>query len=260
MSARGCDGTHLFRRQGPQAWQAAAGPVRAPLACPGLVRPLPAVPGSAVLCRCAGSTVGQQPMTSARFKPRCTGRFTRRSCGYVRRHVQYPSRILALGCGTGRMPAWRASGYPHERVVGVDASTIMVENAGDGGGPDQAHFAAERLAFADAAFDLVVVTLPVSHWTDKAAGLAGVGRVMAPGATLVVAGVSPDGRFPALTAWSRHRKPWLRRELPSLIAAAGFRVHHVEQARPVALIAASRPSAPQKRAEAGPSAPQVVVV
>lgn len=126
--------------------------------------------------------------------------------------------------------------------------------------PDQAHFAAERLAFADAAFDLVVVTLPVSHWSDKAAGLAGIGRVMAPGATLVVADVSPDGRFPALTAWSRHRKPRLRRGLPSLIAAAGFRVHHVEQVRPVALIAASRPSARQKRAGAGPSAPRVVVV
>lgn len=171
------------------------------------------------------------------------------------------NRILEVGCGTGRMPARRASGYPHARVVGVDASTRMIENAGHGAVPDRAHFAAaERLPSADAAFDLVVVTLPVSHWADKATGLAEIVRVMALGATLVVTDVSPDGRFPTLTAWSRHRKPWLRRGLPSLIAAAGFRVHHVEQVPPVALIAASRPSARQKRAGTGPSVPQVAVV
>lgn len=149
---------------------------------------------------------------------------------------------------------------PHERVVGVDASTRMVENAGDWGGSRPGPLRRRAACLADAAFDLVVVTLPVSHWSDKAAGLAEIGRVIALGATLVVADVSPDGRFPALTAWSRHRKPWLRRGLPSLIAAAGFRVHHVDQVRPVALIAARRPSARQKRAATGPSAPQVVVV
>jgi ubiquinone/menaquinone biosynthesis C-methylase UbiE len=50
---------------------------------------------------------------------------------------------------------------------------------------------AERLPFADAVFDLVVVTLPVSHWSDKAAGMAQISRVMAPDGTLVAAGVSP---------------------------------------------------------------------
>ena len=57
----------------------------------------------------------------------------------------------------------------------------------------------------------MVVTLPVSHWADKATGLAEIVRVMALGATLVVTDVSPDGRFPTLTAWSRHEamaSPW----------------------------------------------------
>jgi SAM-dependent methyltransferase len=48
---------------------------------------------------------------------------------------------------------------------------------------------AGQLPFGDAVFDLVVATLSVSHWSDKAAGLAEISRVMTPDATLVVADV-----------------------------------------------------------------------
>lgn len=85
------------------------------------------------------------------------------------------------------------------------------------------------------------------------------GQPLESGQRQVVTITVTDDEAP-LTAWSRHRKPWLRRGLPSLIAAAGFRVHHVEQVPPVALIAAGRPSARQKRAGTGPSVPQVAVV
>ena len=55
---------------------------------------------------------------------------------------------------------------------------------------------AERLPFVDAVFDLVVVTLSVSHWRDSAAGLAQISRVMAPDGTLVAAGPSAARPFP----------------------------------------------------------------
>lgn len=114
----------------------------------------------------------------------------------------------------------------------------MIGNA-DAAVSAQASFAgaaAEQLPFADATFDLVVVTLSVSHWCDKAVGLAEIGRVMAPGATLVAADVSPGWRSQPLTAWVRRRKSWLRRGLPLLIACAGFHVEHVEPIRSVAHI------------------------
>ena len=67
-------------------------------------------------------------------------------------------------------------------MVGIDASTGMIQNAATTTGPRRSRFAAamaERLPFADAVFDLVVVTLSVAHWRDRAAGLAQISRVMA---------------------------------------------------------------------------------
>jgi ubiquinone/menaquinone biosynthesis C-methylase UbiE len=159
---------------------------------------------------------------------------------YARQQVQHPGRILDVGCGTGRLSARLVSGYRHARVVGVDASTRMIRYAGATAAPYRAHFAAaaaEQLPFADAAFGLVVVTLSVAHWCDQTAGLAEIGRVMAPGATLVAADVTPGWRLQPPTAWARHRKSWLRRGLPSLIAGSGFRVECVEPIRAVAHIA-----------------------
>lgn len=159
---------------------------------------------------------------------------------YARRHVQRPGRILDVGCGTGRLADRLISAYRHACVAGVDASTEMIRNAGTEAVSYRARFAAaaaEQLPFADAAFDLVVVTLSVSHWCDKAAGLAEISRVMAPGAILVMADVAPDWRPQPVTAWARHRKSWLRRGLPLLIAGSGLRVEHVEPIRAVAHIA-----------------------
>lgn len=157
---------------------------------------------------------------------------------YARQHVHHPGRILDVGCGTGRLPAKLISGYRHARVVGVDVSTEMIKNANAAAAPHRAHFAAaaaERLPFADAVFDLVVVTLSLSHWCDKAAGLAEIGRVMAPGATLVAAEVSQARPRHALIARTRYRKLRFPPGLPSLIAAGSLCVEHVEPIRSVAV-------------------------
>ena len=159
---------------------------------------------------------------------------------YARRHVQYPRRILDVGCGTGRLSAGLLSGYHHARVVGVDASTGMIRNACAVPRPGRARFAAaaaERLPFADAAFDLVVATLSVAHWCDQAAGLAEIRRVMAPGAILVAADVTAGWRFQPIIVGARCRRLLLRRGLPSLIAGSGLHVEHVEPIRAVAHIA-----------------------
>ena len=78
--------------------------------------------------------------------------------------------ILDVGCGTGRLSARLASAYDQARVVGIDASTGMIQNAATTTVSRRSRFAAataERLPFADAVFDLVVVTLSVSHWRHR---------------------------------------------------------------------------------------------
>lgn len=150
MPTRGCDGTYLFRRQGPQAWQGAAGPVRT--------------------LRSRAQTSSGRSRRYRIGRPESVRRFDSWAATYALSQIQtalYGPVHTRRSCGT------------HDGMSSTQP---------------------------DAALDLVVVTLSVSRWADKAAGLAEIGRVMAPGATLMVADVSLDGRFPTLTVWSRHRK------------------------------------------------------
>jgi SAM-dependent methyltransferase len=159
---------------------------------------------------------------------------------YVWRQVGAPRWILDVGCGTGRLTARLTSACPQAHVVGIDACTAMIENAVTAPVPHQAHFAtavAERLPFADAIFDLVLVTLSVSHWHDKLAGLAEISRVMAADATLVAADVCPAQPFRPVIARPRRSRPGRPPGLPCLIAASGLRIEHLEPIRSVALIA-----------------------
>lgn len=159
---------------------------------------------------------------------------------YVREQVQYPGTILDVGCGTGRLAARLAAAYFRAHVVAVDASAGMIRNAVTAPVLRRGCFAAaaaEHLPFADAIFDLVVVTLSLSHWRDRAAGLAEIGRVMAPEATLVACEVCPGRSFRPAGAWAARGKAGVPGGLPALIAAGGLRVEHAEPIRSVALIA-----------------------
>jgi SAM-dependent methyltransferase len=71
--------------------------------------------------------------------------------------------------------------------------------------------AAEQLPFADRTFDLAVVTMSLRHWTDPAAGIAQIDRVLILGGVLVVADVLPAcrRRGPHVSV------PWRRGHIPS---------------------------------------------
>jgi SAM-dependent methyltransferase len=125
-------------------------------------------------------------------------------------------------------------------VVGVDASTGMIKKARPVPAVPCPCFmpaVAERLPFADVVFDLVMITLSLSHWRDQAAGLAEVSRVMVPSATLLAADVLPARPPRSIRARARRRGPGLSSRLPELITASGLRVRHVEPIRSVVIVA-----------------------
>jgi SAM-dependent methyltransferase len=80
------------------------------------------------------------------------------------------STVVNVGAGAG-------SYEPHDRfVVGVDPSaTMLAQRTADAAPAVRA--VAERLPFADAAFDAAMATLTLHHWTDVARGLAELRRI-----------------------------------------------------------------------------------
>ncbi|MEY2436466.1 MAG: hypothetical protein QOF97_1302 [Acidimicrobiaceae bacterium] len=76
--------------------------------------------------------------------------------------------VLNVGAGTG-------SYEPDDRlVVSIDASAVMLAQHP---GPRRVMGVAERLPFADGAFDATLAIFTVHHWSDPAAGLAELQRV-----------------------------------------------------------------------------------
>jgi len=112
-----------------------------------------------------------------------------------------PGDVLDAACGTGRYSAVLA-GRGH-RVVGVDSSPGMLARARErvpGGDFRLGDLA--RLPVADAAADLVVCGLALTHVSDLGPVLAEFARVLRPGGHVVLCDVHPEsvarGSIPAL--------------------------------------------------------------
>ena len=108
--------------------------------------------------------------------------------------VQAPATILEVGCGPGHLAniLADASGY---KVTGLDLDPEMVERArvnaqrAANAAGNEATFVvgdAAALPFADASFDLVLSTFSMHHWSDPAAGLQEIGRVLRPGGRVLI--------------------------------------------------------------------------
>jgi ubiquinone/menaquinone biosynthesis C-methylase UbiE len=103
-------------------------------------------------------------------------------------------RVLDVGCGTGRLLRQARRRYRSAELVGVDLARGMLAAAIAATPTDLGirylHAGAEHLPFTEGVFDLVVATMSMRHWTDQAAGIAEIGRVLTPG------GVRPCRRLP----------------------------------------------------------------
>jgi len=104
------------------------------------------------------------------------------------------ARVLEVGCGPGHLSI-RLARQHGLHTTGLDLDPAMIERAR--ANADRAGEGAERrpsflvgdvtsMPFPDGSFDLVVSTMSMHHWTDPAAGLAEMARVLRPGARALV--------------------------------------------------------------------------
>ena len=105
------------------------------------------------------------------------------------------SRLLDVGCGTGRLAARLARAHPEARIVGCDFSAGMLEHAAErlqaSARVALVRGDATRLPFADGAFDAAVSTEAFHWFPDQDAALVEPRRVLRPGGRLLLALVSP---------------------------------------------------------------------
>jgi len=104
------------------------------------------------------------------------------------------ARVLEVGCGPGHLSVRLARRHGLE-MTGLDLDPAMIERARanadrtmDGEVRRRSFVVGDvaSLPFPDGTFDLVVSTMSMHHWTDPAAGLAEMARVLRPGARALV--------------------------------------------------------------------------
>ncbi|MFD2277451.1 methyltransferase domain-containing protein [Rubritalea spongiae] len=99
-----------------------------------------------------------------------------------------PSSVLEVGCGTGVVLRRMKDVLPETvRLAGADVSECLLEKAREKDPSiEWKKVEAERLSFANASFDIVVMHTLLSHVDDPVALLAEAKRVLVPGGTIVV--------------------------------------------------------------------------
>ncbi|MCX7708009.1 MAG: class I SAM-dependent methyltransferase [Anaerolineae bacterium] len=98
-----------------------------------------------------------------------------------------------LGCGAGQLAVELAQAAPELRVTGIDLSNLLLaqalRKAAAAGLAHRVDFRTgdvERAPFEDASLDLVVSTLSLHHWSNPAAVLDEVARILKPGGAFVI--------------------------------------------------------------------------
>lgn len=148
--------------------------------------------------------------------------------------VKPGDHVLDVACGTGNLTL-TAQSYvgPAGKVYGIDAAPEMIEAAQK----KAARYApavifeiglVEKLAFSDAAFDVVISRLAIHHLPDdlKLRAFAEILRVLKPGGHLLIADFTPP-KNPVLNhitsaVIGSHMMQTDIWKLPSMLQSAGF--------------------------------------
>jgi ubiquinone/menaquinone biosynthesis C-methylase UbiE len=109
------------------------------------------------------------------------------------------AKVLEVGCGPGHLSIRVARGHRLD-VTGIDLDPAMIERAranaarppeAEGGPPTFIVGDVAALPFKYSAFDLVVSTFSMHHWSDPAAGLGEIHRVLRPGGRALIWDLKP---------------------------------------------------------------------
>jgi malonyl-CoA O-methyltransferase len=115
-----------------------------------------------------------------------------------------PEAVLDLGCGTGHGAAALAARWPGARVIALDASPAMLEEAArrEGGGRIERLCAeAESIPLPDASMDLVFSNLLLPWCEDIDTVFAEIARVLAPRGLVTFTTLGPDTLVELRSAW-----------------------------------------------------------
>jgi SAM-dependent methyltransferase len=113
------------------------------------------------------------------------------------------ARVLEVGCGPGHLSTRLAHEHGLD-VTGLDLDPAMTERAWanatsatttDGRQPTFVTGDVAALPFDDAAFDLIVSTFSVHHWSDPGAGIGEMARVLRPGGRALIWDLGPGSRL-----------------------------------------------------------------
>ena len=142
--------------------------------------------------------------------------------------VPRPTKILDVGCGTGRLLRTASQRFPGARLEGVDAAPEMVEVAKRLLPPDAPihieEATAEALPFADGQFDLVFSTMTFHHWADQKKGMSEVARVLAPNGRWLLADFIGRGLVRWVIQLRKLHRFYDRERLDSFLAGEGLEV------------------------------------
>jgi demethylmenaquinone methyltransferase/2-methoxy-6-polyprenyl-1,4-benzoquinol methylase len=94
---------------------------------------------------------------------------------------QNPRMILDLACGSGDVTTMLQEALPQAQVVGLDFSRPLLTQARDRGLSELTEADALKLPFADGSFDAVTIAFGLRNFSDRAAGLNEIVRVLKPG-------------------------------------------------------------------------------
>jgi len=115
-----------------------------------------------------------------------------------------PEAVLDLGCGTGHGAAALASRWPRARVIALDASPGMLEQAArlhPGSRIERLCAEAEAIPLPDASIDLVFSNLMLPWCEDIDAIFAEIARVLAPQGLFTFTTLGPDTLVELRSAW-----------------------------------------------------------
>jgi ubiquinone/menaquinone biosynthesis C-methylase UbiE len=140
-----------------------------------------------------------------------------------------PRKVLDVGCGTGALLRVAAERWPDARLSGADPAEEMIKVARSklpgGSLISLVNASAEHLPFEDERFDLVVSSVSFHHWTDQAAGLSEIRRVLVPDGCICLADHFAVGPLRPLFAVLRKRdRTRSRTEVHDMLERAGLRV------------------------------------